>query len=335
MNKCLLCQQKEADKTGSHIIPSFLMKRINGDGKRDHEIGFKIRSGIIETYFGRDIYEDKRKKITDYEEKLYSRENYDVKDYIFCKKCEDYFSSLESKYAPCLELQFSKQENTKNKRIPPLDAILFWCSIVWRVSVTRHLGIRLNSNLEERLRIALESNSIDNLNIKYALFRCKDYSKKSKKGTLVCMDIKDKNIVLFVDDFILIMIFDIEEKIHETKLLEIGIKLKIDSLNDGKKIEEIAPIPPEEFSQLMFSIIQITIANMQLPKRFKDLHMEIFKDKLPENILYKILTLTQSSWKLGDKYTHKHYAWCYKEILIKHGLLRENEDNTFTIFSKK
>ena len=43
MSKCLLCRQREADKTGSHIIPSFLMKRINGDGKRDHEIGFKIK----------------------------------------------------------------------------------------------------------------------------------------------------------------------------------------------------------------------------------------------------------------------------------------------------
>ena len=39
MNNCLLCQQYEADKTGSHIIPSFLMKRINGEGKRDNEIG--------------------------------------------------------------------------------------------------------------------------------------------------------------------------------------------------------------------------------------------------------------------------------------------------------
>ena len=61
MNNCLLCQQHEADKTGSHIIPSFLMKRINGEGKRDNEIGFEIKNGIVETYFGRDIYEDKRK----------------------------------------------------------------------------------------------------------------------------------------------------------------------------------------------------------------------------------------------------------------------------------
>ena len=40
-NRCLLCKYREADKTGSHIIPSFLMKRINGDGQRDHEVGFE------------------------------------------------------------------------------------------------------------------------------------------------------------------------------------------------------------------------------------------------------------------------------------------------------
>ena len=61
MNKCLLCKQNIADKTGSHIIPSFLMKRINGNGMRDHEIGFVIKKCNVDTYFGRDIYEDERK----------------------------------------------------------------------------------------------------------------------------------------------------------------------------------------------------------------------------------------------------------------------------------
>ena len=96
MNNCLLCQQHETDKTGSHIIPSFLMKRINGEGKRDNEIGFEIKNGIVETYFGRDIYEDKRKAITDNEEKLYSRENYDIKDVM-------YFANTVKNISPLLK----------------------------------------------------------------------------------------------------------------------------------------------------------------------------------------------------------------------------------------
>ena len=239
MSKCLLCRQREADKTCSHIIPSFLMKRINGEGKRDHEIGFKIKQGIVDTYFGRDIYEEKRKDITDNEEKIYSRENYDVIDHIFCKDCEDFFASLESKYAPSLNLHFSEKSTTKNTKISPSDALLFWCSLIWRISVTGHLGSRLRSDLEERLRLALVSNNIDNLNIKYAVFRCKDYFKQSDKGTFAGMDIKDNSVLLFVDDFMLVLVFDMKEEKHETELFEIGLKLKKESLNDGKRVEEI------------------------------------------------------------------------------------------------
>lgn len=93
MNKeCLLCKHHNADKTGSHIIPSFFMKRINGDGKRDHEIGFAIKNGLVDSYFGRDVYEDQRRAITDQEEKMESRENYDVRDFIFCSDCEKYLT---------------------------------------------------------------------------------------------------------------------------------------------------------------------------------------------------------------------------------------------------
>ncbi len=241
MNNCLLCQQHEADKTGSHIIPSFLMKRINGEGKRDNEIGFEIKNGIVETYFGRDIYEDKRKAITDNEEKLYSRENYDIKDHVFCKYCEKYFASLESKYAPSISLRFTEQTNTKNTKVSPHDALLFWCSVVWRASVTEHLGSRLKPELEERLRYALTSQNTDNLNIKYALFRCIDYSKKTGHGTSVCMDIKDNNLLLIVDEFMLVMVFDMKEEEHETELFNLNLKLKKDNLNDGKKSRRNIP----------------------------------------------------------------------------------------------
>ena len=334
MNNCLLCQQHEADKTGSHIIPSFLMKRINGEGKRDNEIGFEIKNGIVETYFGRDIYEDKRKAITDNEEKLYSRENLDIKDHIFCKHCEKYFSSLESKYAPSISLQFTEQTNTKNSKVSPHDALLFWCSVVWRASVTEHLGSRLKPELEERLRYALTSQNTDNLNIKYALFRCIDYSKKTGHGTSVCMDIKDNNLLLIVDEFMLVMVFDMKEEEHETEFFNLNLKLKKDNLNDGKKVEEISPIPPNVFSQIMSTIIHLIVKSMNIPKKFIDLHKQIFGKDMPDGILNEILNMMQNTGKSGDKYTIEHYAWCYKEVLIKHGLIQEIKDNTFSIISK-
>ena len=38
--------------------------------------------------------------------------------------------------------------------------------------------------------------------------------------------------------------------------------------------------------------------------------------------------------KLGDKYTVEHYAWCYKETLIKHGLIIDNGDNSYRIVGR-
>ena len=327
MNKCLLCQKCEADKTGSHIIPSFIMKRINGKGQRDHEIGFEIKDGIVNTYFGRDIYDDKRKSITDNEMKLYSKENYDVRDYILCNKCEKYFASLESKYAPSLNLKFTENSNTKNTKISPSDALLFWCSLIWRVSITGHLGTHLDKEREERLRLALISGKTDDLNVKYALFRCKDYASRSGHGTPVCMDIKDNSVLLIVDDFMMLMLFDMKEN-QDTVLFEIGFNLKKDNLNDGTIEEKISPIPVEIYSYIMKSILRVTFKSMDLSGRLRKLHKIIFKEELPNNILNEILEKIQNTGKVGDKYTLEHYALCYKEVLKKHGLIIGHKVNT-------
>ena len=55
--ECLLCQHRDADKTGSHIIPSSFMKRINGDGKRDHEIDQELLflGWTVIRFWGKDI----------------------------------------------------------------------------------------------------------------------------------------------------------------------------------------------------------------------------------------------------------------------------------------
>ena len=334
MQNCLLCQHNEADKTGSHIVPSFLMKRINGGGERDHEVGFEIKDGLVNVYFGRDIYEEKRKVITDNEDKLYSRENLDVRDHVFCKDCERYFSNLESPYAQSLNLNYTEDKLTRNTKVSPSEALLFWCSVVWRVSVTEHLGCRLKPGLEERLRVALETKSVDGLNVKYALFRCKDYSKISGHDTLAYMDVVGNDVVLLVDEYLLVMLFDVEDDVHVVKLLGNKFSLKRNLLNDGIKIEEISLLPPFYFSCLINSILQMLIKNMRLPHKFNEMHKYVFGTKLPEEILNDIITMIHNTAKLGDKYTVEHYAWCYKEALIKHGLIIDNGDGSYCKVSR-
>ena len=334
MRNCLLCQHNEADKTGSHIIPSFLMKRINGGGERDHEVGFEIKEGLVNVYFGRDIYEEKRKTITDNEDKLYSRENLDVRDHVFCKDCERYFSTLESQYAQSLNLNYTEDKLTRNTKVSPSDALLFWCSVVWRVSVTEHLGCSLKPSLEERLRVALEAKCVDGLNVKYALFRCKDYSKRSGHDTLAYMDLIEDDVVLFVDEYLLIMLFDVEDEMHEVKSSGNKFSLKKDHLNDGIKIEEISPLPSFIFSDLIKSILLMLVKNMNLPHKFHEMHKLVFRTELPEEILNDVITMIHNTAKLGDKYTVEHYAWCYKEMLIKHGLIIDNGDNSYRIVGR-
>lgn len=334
MRNCLLCQHNEADKTGSHIIPSFLMKRINGGGERDHEVGFEIKEGLVNVYFGRDIYEEKRKTITDNEDKLYSRENLDIRDNVFCKNCEKYFSYLESQYAKSINLNFVEEGHVQNNKISSSEALLFWCSIVWRVSVTAHLGDRLRADLEERLRVGLSANNIDSLGVKYALFRCKDYCTSTARGTFAYMEVIENDVILVVDEYLLVMTFDMTEESHKVKLFNNRFTLKRDALNDGIKREEISSMPSSYFSCLMDSILQKLISNMQLPKKFNEMHKVVFGADLPEGMLNDVIQNVLNTWKLGDRYTVEHYAWCYKEILIKYGLIRDNGNNTYTVLDR-
>lgn len=119
MIKCLLCQQREATKKGSHTIPSFFMKRINsidGCNERDHELGFSIGLGTVETYLGREVYEDKRREYTDDESRIEkNRTNLDTMDNVFCTECEKLFSKYESKYSQTYNHPFDRElvENIK------------------------------------------------------------------------------------------------------------------------------------------------------------------------------------------------------------------------------
>ena len=73
------------------------------------------------------------------------------------------------------------------------------------------------------------------------------------------------------------------------------------------------------------------VKNMNLPHKFHEMHKLVFRTELPEEILNDVITMIHNTAKLGDKYTVEHYAWCYKETLIKHGLIIDNGDNSYRI----
>ena len=156
--KCLLCKHEQANKKGSHVVPSFLMKRINSHGgclQRDHEVGFEIRPSGVKTYFGRSIYREVREEYTDDQSMMESRFNPDMLDHVFCSGCESLFSKLESSYANSIDLKNEPDSLIINNKASGFEAMLFWCSILWRCSVTHHFGNSLHPDFEKKLRRVL------------------------------------------------------------------------------------------------------------------------------------------------------------------------------------
>lgn len=147
------------------------MKRINsidGCNERDYELGFSIGLGTIKTYFGRDVYEDRRREYTDDESRIEDRTNLDMMDNVFCPECEKLFSKYESKYSQTYNLAFDT-ELVENSKVTGTEAALFWYSVIWRLSATEQYSKKLNPAFEEKLRKFVLSENISGSDIFYAL----------------------------------------------------------------------------------------------------------------------------------------------------------------------
>ncbi len=107
MNKCKLCNQADADKKGSHIVPHFLLKRvenIEGETGRDKELGFTLGEFDTKSHFGRAVSPEKLEEtygeVTD--ELIENNTNSMIVDNFFCSTCEKKFAAIESEYAKTL-----------------------------------------------------------------------------------------------------------------------------------------------------------------------------------------------------------------------------------------
>ena len=151
--RCMLCRKNMADKTGSHMVPHFLIAKIfsyDGSTNRDKVMVQvdNLSEGYQEHYFGAQVYGDtisevKGRELTDEEvDSEIRKTNALTIDYIFCKDCESKFSVLESYYAEIL--------SGKTKDYPPAIPYLFWISVMWRMSVGK-MGTVLEAHHEKAL----------------------------------------------------------------------------------------------------------------------------------------------------------------------------------------
>lgn len=317
MGKCLLCQEREATKKGSHIIPSFFMKRINsidGCNERDHELGFSIGLGTVETYFGRDVYEDRRREFTDDESRMEDRTNLDTMDNVFCPECEKLFSKYESKYSQIYNLPFDK-ELVENTKVSGLDAALFWYGVIWRLSATKQFGVSLNAYFEEKLRRMVLSEDISGSDIYYALLYCKDYRKDN--STFALFDTAGDVAMLIVDEF-MIEVFNGEKAAQNNEVLwGMNFKCDVPKLNNGFKPEHIGLFTTQIFSQINHSILHQLVRRIDFRGRFNAMHVQLFGFDMPAFIFEEVMEEVQKA-KLADKYTVHNYALAMKTVIQSH-----------------
>jgi hypothetical protein len=174
MIKCHLCQTKDADKTGSHIIPYFLIKRaINDDGKttRDYEVSFEIATTtLVNQFFGRNVSPDRIENLLGREitqKEIEQNTSHWTRDNILCSACEKRLQIIETAFS---EKIYSRKEAIfkPKSQIANLaycddhggDSLImraFFLSIIWRISIVRLYKVALEQSVESKLRELLNS----------------------------------------------------------------------------------------------------------------------------------------------------------------------------------
>lgn len=163
MENCKLCLKREANKKGSHVIPHFLIKSMVNEGEdkkaRDKEVSFRIGTAFTDFHFGRNVLPEKIQEVLGRElseEEISTNENHFVVDYFLCSTCEDRFGLIETYYSE-KSRSFKVHGRIKTNYVDSRISLLFWYSILWRISVTKILGVKLKPGEEKGIRNLLNT----------------------------------------------------------------------------------------------------------------------------------------------------------------------------------
>ncbi len=271
---CKLCKNEEADKKGSHIVPHFLLKRvenIEGHNERDYELGFTIEKGKTSSHFGRAVLPEKLEEIygevseKDLENNLHPL----VVDNYFCSRCENRFAVIESEYSKIVS-QIGNGEYPSGNKVNL--GILFWSSVIWRMSINGRSGMKLNNTqnevfrkiLDEFMPNTLQEADFENMNengltqsISYKLLRCNNCPADSSKWMLFYP--KSENpLCLFIDEFVIVFSlnsnFDLNTSDDYLGISELINEASINILNED---EIITAFDYEDFQKVSLNIIEI------------------------------------------------------------------------------
>ncbi|PWS26166.1 hypothetical protein DHW03_15330 [Pedobacter yonginense] len=338
MKNCALCLEKEANDTGSHIVPHFLLKRIfnvaNAKG-RDQELSFKLTAYDVETHFGRGVNPDKLDEVfgeltdEELEEKAIAQM---VVDNEWCTLCEKKFAILESAYAETLK---TNSEEIYQSTDHASMAFMFWLSIFWRASITANAGFSLKSNDQKTARILLHDYDPTSANegfagkhehalsnVSYKVYRCPEYSKK--RGTFLYMAHQTQPYSFLVDEFVIQMYFQAKHMKNSSQLFFGFEKINDAPFNSFSQGESVRGLSEGAFGSTMVNFVEFyrTIRLKVYDNLLNKVHNKFgLRGTIVSAIKDEILgQVTADTTKLGRKYTMEDFVKCTITVLKKYGL---------------
>ncbi len=325
MPTCLLCKKNNANQTGSHIVPHFILKRIenvNNSPLRHKEVSFVIGEKFETFYVGNAVlpeqYEEVLGQLSD--EEIVKLKNPSVHDHLFCTSCEDRFGAVESEYSKSISI-FDNQPVYKSKNESGV-AFLLWTSILWRLSISPSHKFKLVVDEEEQLRSLLDSylkekvNTIDfkalygdknYSDLGYQLMRSVNYS--NDNATFLLFDpANTRPYSIIVDEFVLLFYFNSEESASpQFSFFGFETHIKETPINKTYSAESIHSLCVEQFKQGLLNVAdRVAIQRLHFyDSMFDHIHVVMGGkgNKMPQFIKQNIITrIVNSEKEIGRKY---------------------------------
>lgn len=340
MEKCNLCKENDADKKGSHIVPHFLLKRIeNIEGKtgRDYEIGFKIGRLFSKSHFGRAVQPEKLEEtFGEISDKDIENNNHPlVTDHLLCSDCEERLAQIESRYSQTLQ---TLDEVNYESGISSSEGILFWISIFWRMSIHGESGVKLTAEKNEQLRVILDTflpiknKSLDDSlisesdllkTLSYKIIRCNNCEQQKGKWLLFHPDFYN-SLCLFIDEFVVILSLDGQyDELEKTDCFGINDLILDAPTNTVGGQEIIKPFDKSifiEFTQKIVNKLRDVYVG-GLDEFFDQVHVAAGGkgEKMPAEMKQEIMEeLVSGDKKMGKKYTQEEIIGSTYKIMQKH-----------------
>jgi len=165
--KCSLCNRNEANQTGAHIFPAWMIASAFDEfgRSRGYEIIYAIRPFNFKVpYFGNSVQPEKiseqiGRDLTDSE--IQEQENFMITNNLWCKDCEKRFKILEDYFLENVDrkiVDFSKCNDIgiyELEKANPYLIRLFFYTLFFRASVSGLMSFRLHEKTLIKLRYFL------------------------------------------------------------------------------------------------------------------------------------------------------------------------------------